>query len=196
MTHTTLPTEFPAPEEAEQRSEVRAVADEADGCASSLTGEAATTCRAYTSYTHYLYGAYYLLQGAATVIYQSLSDKKLATEVWDGIGVVDNVISGMCNEFDVAIVDLNAGQPFTYLAPPSTLPDFPPPPASGSTGVAADAVQAVWGVVSSALSVAVNEMADGSALKIALAGFLENGQKAFTDDLQPLLEEILGSTNS
>lgn len=62
--------------------------------------------------------------------------------------------------------------------------------------MAADAVQAVWGVVSSALSVAVNEMADGSALKIALAGFLENGQKAFTDDLQPLLEEILGSTNS
>ena len=196
---TMLPSTFARPEQDRGRLQAQTLQDgtpPATPCSSSLNGEAAATCQAYTAYTHYLYGAYYSLEGAAVAVYTTVSKNNptLATEIWHGVGLVADVIAGMCNEFDTAIADLNDGKPFTYVAPPSSLPDFPPPPGTDtSSSVAADAVEAIWGAVDSALSVAVNKMTPGSTLQVILAGALENGQNAFDTELKPLLQQILGS---
>ncbi|PFG43143.1 hypothetical protein ATJ88_1827 [Isoptericola jiangsuensis] len=164
-------------------------------CNSTLTGTAATTCAAYTTYSRYLaMGGSALMVAAisADTALTKAGQREAAQDVWAACGAVYTVVQGMDQAFLQAIADLDAGQPFAPVDPPSNLPDFPSAP-SGNDAVTT-VIDSIWTLVADAVQLVLAKVADGP-LKIALEGSLAQGQKAF-EYLAPILDKYFGTPSS
>lgn len=160
-------------------------------CLATLEGEAQKSCKSYTDMSNYLGAAGGLILAGAGIAYGELKKAKpeLAADIWALCGTLYGLIQGVNQELLVAIDDLNKGKKYEPIETASSLPAFPPAPASGSE--AAAAIQGVWTTVESVLKIVLSKVQLNDTLRIVLTGMIKNGDQAF-QSLVPLLEKAFG----
>lgn len=162
--------------------------DPPQACSTSLTGQAATDCASFTSWTQYTAAFAGVLGTAANLVYKFVSDKKLASEIVTGLHAMYSGVQGVNQQFLLAIQDINAGKPYAPVPEPEPIPPFPTPTKGTEIG---QAVESAWQIFKPFLEKAIAKMPSGSPWIKVLEGIIASSDQII-GQLKALFNKIAG----
>ncbi|MFD1344780.1 hypothetical protein [Litorisediminicola beolgyonensis] len=162
--------------------------DPPQACSSSLTGQAATDCASFTTWTQYTAAFAGVLGTAANLVYKFVPNKKLASEIVTGLHAIYSGVQGVNQQFLLAIQDINAGKPYAPVPQPDPIPPFPTPTKGNDIG---QAVEQAWLIFKPFLEKAIAKMPTGSPWIKVLEGIITASDKII-EQLKALFNQIAG----
>lgn len=163
-------------------------ADAPEACLTTLSGQAATDCASFTSWTQYTASFAGVLGVAANLVHQFVpADKKtLATAIITGLHAIYSAVQGVNQQFLVAIHDINAGAAYAPMPQPDPIPPFPDPTPGSDIG---QAVESAWNTLKPFLEKAIAKLPTGSPWIKVLEGVIASSDQVIAQ-LKALFQAI------
>ena len=150
-------------------------------CLTTLTPPNSTNCASFTSWSQWTGAACSLIVGATSIVVNEVNDKKLKSEIYNGLGALYNIIAGINHQFIQAITDINNNKPYEPIDPPTNAPTFPP---IGNLDGFASAISGFWGAAEPFLQMAISKVTakdPGSIWIKVLEGVIAGSQDAIAN---------------
>ncbi len=157
-----------------------------EACKSSLTGEAATQCASFTTWTQYTASFCGVLGTAANLVAKAVPDEKVSRQIVTGLHAIYAAVQGVNLQFLSAISDINAGKPYAPIPAPEPIPPFPEPTKGKEAG---QAVESAWQIVKPFLEQMIAKMPSGSPWIKVLEGIITSSDQVL-DQLKKLFDDI------
>lgn len=157
-----------------------------EACSTSLTGEAATQCASFTTWTQYTASFCGVLGTAANLVARSVPDQKTARDIVAGLHAIYAAVQGVNLQFLTAISSINAGKPYAPIPAPEPIPPFPEPTKGKEIG---QAVESAWQTLKPFLEQMIAKMPSGSPWVKVLEGVIASSDQVL-DQLKKLFDDI------
>lgn len=183
----TLPDTVPVFDYYLIKGQPMAVSEETtESCKEDLEEKDKEQCQSFTSWTQYTASICGSLGTAAQIVNRAVGDKKTAMKIILSIKTVYDVVSGVNEQFLIAIKDINKGEPYKPVPKPEPIPPFPMP--SDDKDVE-QAVVSAWRAFKPWLERAITSMDPESPWVKVLLGIIESSDQMIKD-LQDLFREF------
>ena len=140
-------------------------------CSTTLTGDNATQCAAFTTWTQYTAAFCGAVATGASLVDEYVTDAKTAGAIYNGLKALYVGVQGVNLQFLAAITDINAGTPYAPIPTPSVIPPFPVPSKGSDIG---QAIESAWAVLEPFLNQMIGKMAPGSMWIKVLEGLISS----------------------
>jgi hypothetical protein len=161
-------------------------ADAPQACSSNLKDKDATDCASFTTWTQYTAAFAGVLGTTANLVYQFVSNKKIAEEIVTGLHAIYSAVQGVNQQFLMAITDINARKPYAPIPQPDPIPPFPEPTKGDAIG---QAVESAWNVFKPFLEKMIAKMPTGSPWIKVLEGVIASSDQVIAQ-LKALFKEL------